>query len=409
MAVFVAFIPSAKAAVDYQGLGEAGSVYATILLLFPLAYAVYTSIITQRIFYLSFYPIATFSFFIAIFWLSYIGRGFDESYAWKPPLFVALFLVAFIFYLSARIIDGGKFLWLNASSFSDLRNHPLTAIACFLVLFLQVTYLLTFSLAFHDKNGKGLFVEFPSGRLASGEKKPSPVIVKKVWFQQGSSHVSFLGPQLNFGEQIGPPICEQLDDSCQKQNCRTISEIMNTLGSGENWRITLVGHANDRAPNGVSYYSNYELSWARASNVRGLLETLVEAAPQENGTIQWSQRASSDEAKGFVDGANQEFNPCHAPQLSKPGAALTASSEIPDLVAAGLSVEIVLEQQKRRSTTLLDYIYFLAYTITTTGYGDMIPTSPESKLITTLANFIELCFLVVFFNVLVSHSGDKKA
>ncbi|MFH1060768.1 MAG: potassium channel family protein [Pseudomonadota bacterium] len=48
---------------------------------------------------------------------------------------------------------------------------------------------------------------------------------------------------------------------------------------------------------------------------------------------------------------------------------------------------------------LLDYIYFSVYTITTTGYGDIIPITPWAQFLTIVANLFELTFMVIFFNV----------
>lgn len=50
----------------------------------------------------------------------------------------------------------------------------------------------------------------------------------------------------------------------------------------------------------------------------------------------------------------------------------------------------------------LEYFYFMIYTITTTGYGDIIPVTHFAKGITILANCIELFFIVVFFNALLA-------
>lgn len=51
---------------------------------------------------------------------------------------------------------------------------------------------------------------------------------------------------------------------------------------------------------------------------------------------------------------------------------------------------------------LMDYVYFTVYTITTTGYGDIVPTTTYAKFLCTFANIIEVFFLVVFFNALLS-------
>jgi hypothetical protein len=58
--------------------------------------------------------------------------------------------------------------------------------------------------------------------------------------------------------------------------------------------------------------------------------------------------------------------------------------------------------------SLMDYVYFTAYTITTTGYGDIVPTTTYAKFLCTFANIIEVFFLVVFFNALLSVRRDDQ-
>jgi Ion channel len=58
--------------------------------------------------------------------------------------------------------------------------------------------------------------------------------------------------------------------------------------------------------------------------------------------------------------------------------------------------------------SLMDYMYFSIYTITTTGYGDIIPTTTYSKFLCSLANILAVFFLVVFFNALLSIRGRHK-
>lgn len=55
----------------------------------------------------------------------------------------------------------------------------------------------------------------------------------------------------------------------------------------------------------------------------------------------------------------------------------------------------------------MDYMYFTIYTITTTGYGDIVPVSAFAKLICSVANLIEILFLVIFFNVLLAEGGER--
>jgi hypothetical protein len=44
----------------------------------------------------------------------------------------------------------------------------------------------------------------------------------------------------------------------------------------------------------------------------------------------------------------------------------------------------------------------MIYTITTTGYGDLVPCTPTAKFATAVANLFEVFFLVVAINVLIA-------
>jgi hypothetical protein len=59
------------------------------------------------------------------------------------------------------------------------------------------------------------------------------------------------------------------------------------------------------------------------------------------------------------------------------------------------------DECKRSSRPLMDYIYFMIYTTTTTGYGDLRPASPFTKFVVSLANLIEVFFIVIFFNLVI--------
>jgi len=64
-----------------------------------------------------------------------------------------------------------------------------------------------------------------------------------------------------------------------------------------------------------------------------------------------------------------------------------------------LSVEVRVETGNL--LTLLDYLYFMVYTITTTGYGDLVPISGMAQFISALANVYEIFFVVILLNMLI--------
>jgi hypothetical protein len=67
-----------------------------------------------------------------------------------------------------------------------------------------------------------------------------------------------------------------------------------------------------------------------------------------------------------------------------------------------VSVRSVSDKHSFIPLSLMDYVYFTIYTITTTGYGDIVPTTTYAKFLCSFANILEVFFLVVFFNALLS-------
>jgi len=81
--------------------------------------------------------------------------------------------------------------------------------------------------------------------------------------------------------------------------------------------------------------------------------------------------------------------------------------------AAGMRVVAVSLRPVQEShwimpLSLMDYMYFTIYTITTTGYGDIIPMTTFAKFLCSAANILEVFFLVVFFNALLSVRGENR-
>lgn len=192
--------------------------------------------------------------------------------------------------------------------------------------------------------------------------------------------------------------------------------------AGVQARVVLVGRSDNQPiaggqkPNDelLHYKSNYELSEARVQNLRYEITDALKNA-QDSGAwhnLEWLTLPSSDE--GMDDSVLDHI----LSQQRKQGNDLTELTNMNKRVVIASIVPVhgditslQMEQQKRtqfRELKLMDYMYFSIYTVTTTGYGDIIPTTAYSKFVISVANICEVLFLVIFFNALVSIRGKKK-
>jgi hypothetical protein len=182
--------------------------------------------------------------------------------------------------------------------------------------------------------------------------------------------------------------------------------------NGRQARVVLIGQSDTQPLESLIHYkSNYELSEARAENVKyGITEALkTERDSRTWHNLEWLTLPSSDESRA---------DPILACILNRWGQLNSQKNQLTELnkrVVAALVVpvegDLTALQVKRenfRQLDLMDYMYFSIYTITTTGYGDIIPTTGYSKFVISIANICEVLFLVVFFNALVSIKADKK-
>lgn len=147
------------------------------------------------------------------------------------------------------------------------------------------------------------------------------------------------------------------------------------------WRIRVVGHASDRIKvddkNGE--WKNYSVSEDRANYVYGKLRQAVKG---KSVKCEWAlvAVANADHDMGalpFIRGRDRK-----------------------------LSARVFVEKQAG-SLSLLDYLYFMTYTITTTGYGDLVPTSSFAKFITCIANLFEILFIVVIINLVFTYGRTE--
>jgi hypothetical protein len=259
----------------------------------------------------------------------------------------------------------------------------------------------------------------------------------------------------------------QIFNSCSLQ--AIVEKLRETMEQGGRVKITLLGHSDNEPikftnSSSTRYLSNYELSESRAQNVRyEILLKLRESKFQNIDNIEWVVFPAADEALNQINrGAIREdmFRPEEikntevqvnsnrtgfADQIEKYFTTESIDHKLPPqekrVVIATIEpisenpvvlkpdqmknltadqhqtldeVKLLKEAQseyiaqtRSKSMRLMDYMYFSLYTITTTGYGDIVPTTAYAKFVTSLANICEVLFLVVFFNALISIRGDR--
>jgi len=378
-------------------------------------------------------------------------------------------------------------------------EHSYWAIAFFMSLFLGVSYLFGFALAFHDKHTLSItndikpalhMVNLPSADAAA----PSPTAEArgKSNREVSSSPTPTPPPTQNVGTSVAVAepaefrfYFEQVDANVYRSryghNEDTLKSIVDALETevrNGRVKVTLLGHTDnepiktpDTSP--VRYLSNYELSQARAQNVQyEILRRLRDRLSEKRDKleqIQWNIFPAADEHlkqmyRGVIDTAkfsdgdytrmgigrnldlkqktnrdnllekaeaqfNAEEIDGRLPQEEKrvviasidpipehliiitpeqmPGITKVQGDEIAALNNIQIDQEKVAELSKPKPLRLMDYMYFSIYTITTTGYGDIVPTTAYAKFVTSVANVFEVIFLVVFFNAILSLKGSS--
>jgi hypothetical protein len=191
-------------------------------------------------------------------------------------------------------------------------------------------------------------------------------------------------------------------------------------------RITLVGRASteritlpDRRGksrlvegDNMTYLSNYELSQARTQAVRyEVLGKLIEDGYERWRNIDWMSLPLSNEQPPMPPQSSNEQSPkskIGCPHLGGTGGEPTDNNKIVKVFVEAIPNDAATGQlgqfyeREVKPLDLLGYMYFSIYTITTTGYGDIMPTSGYARFLTTLANIFEVFFIVGFLNTLIS-------
>ncbi|MBI3650558.1 MAG: hypothetical protein HY231_05865 [Acidobacteria bacterium] len=319
-----------------------------------------------------------------------------------------------------------KLLRLKAAA----SQESIIAVMLFFTTFLIISYLFGFAFAFHDKSqthgNHALYAKeyfknqdtIPSKRsdtaaTSQGQNPPTPSDNLPQWtntfdFDKGKA---ILAEEKNNPSVKTATISNnrpEMFDIANKmnENNRRLEEAVQQIKTitDKNFqaRVILVGHADD-TPSGGYYPSNYELAEARAHNLKHrLVEKLYEGSGNKWCNVEWICFSESNEPK----------KPMFDILLSSDGNKSNSERTVDvSIEAVSYTPQIPAPSNKpvenNATLKLLDYIYFANYTITTTGYGDIIPITDYAKFLCSLANICEVFFLVVFFNALLSLKENK--
>jgi Ion channel len=375
--------------------------------------------------------------------------GLSEGFAWAA--FVAAVIVTLLTALFAIV------LW---SQSPGPRPSLIFVLFCTLAAFLHVTYFMTFSIALHNKArmGKGLS-STTSAALDSGESDGSPpapapavdsLAIRKFFFREWGADLRCTQSLRTQAERSGiqddimkadldgrQTLLEKFDSSeCKDEVDRAnaawnIGEIFNLKTQFEQLLTThqyivceveIAGHANEKAPKGARWTNNYELSNNRAQTIALLLnelkrEVAIEPPPQEPDQphpgfkkvppipIESAKLIlhSTPVPKADVDDYFEQEGWKWARRLDK-----HLSAEIRMFAVRDNPTEEARRRSVPHALTLLDYLYFVIYTLTTTGYGDIVPIDGATKFMTSIANLSEFFFIVIIINSLVASRPDES-
>jgi len=400
------------AAIVFHALGEEGSWYLLALFFIPLI-QLFIPLKLDRtplgVYFLGIKLACLLPLFVLWgFYSSQYGVRYQHWFALGLTILLVMGLIRFTFTLMVPSRESWE--WLKDLA-TEMQKHIFMALIFFLSIFLCITYLLGFSLAFHDiklrskSEEQSLFASDYKDRMkprhvnqtaidAKFERPPDDGNIPKILFGSGTSEIQV--DEDDYGRD--PTICNDLRSELHEEVYRKIAnkvalesireKLIEESKESKVW-ILLKGHSNEDPldPKRGNYDANYQLSVSRAGEVLSYLVNKLPASLTNSFVVEkWIPTGVGSDPSFFGEVPTEEL-PC--------GADGWRSVEVHILPKPGPRFD---QQDVGRQLTLLDYMYFTIYTITTTGYGDIIPVSDFAKFITSMANFFELFFLAVFFN-----------
>ena len=394
-------------------------------------------------------------FFILGFWFEYISKDNYRSYMSFLAIIIVLILVIIsgIFAILINKCRNGDYDLTAYSWKNDLVEPTFANIMFFMSIFLNIAILLSFAFAFNDKNlinskekTYGLYSESIRAEEnidsdSSEESGDSPkkaekenvfkikyggcetcceididyILDKKDWKKTRGEYKKKI---TNIEEKNKKIFRFQDNNEVLK---KLIKKIFVQFNKGENEciHLKLLGHTSPDDPKGCNLKANFDIAQARVNNIQWQISELIEKYQSEAKLKDSSGKENNCELNG--KSLNLFFSPY---AVNEENFVLDLPVLEKEKIEEMRCVEIILDHLPNHPTNkmlkylkglyktprdldLIDYLYFTFYTITTTGYGDIIPVSSQAKFIATIANLCEVFFIVIFFNILLANPGKN--
>jgi hypothetical protein len=285
----------------------------------------------------------------------------------------------------------------------EVREYPFVSINFFMATFLYVAFFLSLSVAFHDRDGRAIHAlsfDSPDGSEEFGTLQRD--YQGCVLFKEGDDQVVADAGLLE-SDRLAKALREkpgaQKDLLLSHDNAlalRDMTNIVSSFGHNAYFKIEVCGHANAQELKGkaiAKYDSNKGLGASRAEwTVAAIESELRKLNKADKATFEPRSCSTGDQ---YIVNQNRTLPGGSDPKLMAEVVIYHFQGHVSEKTLSMLG-------RRPRKLTLMDYVYFMVYTITTTGYGDMIPLTPQAKFISIIANLSEILFLVIFFNVVLA-------
>jgi len=206
-----------------------------------------------------------------------------------------------------------------------------------------------------------------------------------------------------------------------KALCTSRQWFTQIAADGGEQAVLIFGHANaDQidAPHGSGkgpdYRSNTELASVRSHQVFVALNRMADEVEGETtkdvcARTLWEMAAGSSE--GALIDPQSHFGRVYEPDLD-PLVSVEVKRElatVQDEPLVDLRWALTRDPAHVHKLDLLDYLYFMTYTISTTGYGDLMPIKPTTKFVTAVANLVEVVYVAMIFGLIVMRRQPDHA